>query len=126
MNTIYLEISWPMFCDCGATFCFGNLRKVFVATICRTFYYGSPKPKLPSWSMDDPIPNIGHMVLLGGSELNLLTYLSIRSMIHCVGADAMYIYIDKEPTGTSQLYDSSWRNIAKDIGQGQSRPMRNL
>ena len=54
--------------------------------------------------MNDPIPNIGHMVLLGGQEMNMLSYLSIRSMIHCVGAEAMYVYIDREPTGMCQNY----------------------
>lgn len=62
-------------------------------------HYGSTAPKVPLWSMENPIENIGHMVLLGGWEMNLLTYLSIRSMIHCVGVDAMYIYIDQEPKG---------------------------
>lgn len=51
--------------------------------------------------MDDPIPNIGHMVLLGGMKMNMLSYLSIKSMINCVGVDNMYIYIDVEPTGLS-------------------------
>jgi len=60
--------------------------------------------------MDDPINNIGHLVLLGGHEMNMLTYLSIRSMIHCVGADAMYIYIDVEPKGNLHyLYKSMIR-----------------
>ncbi|XP_067934046.1 uncharacterized protein [Watersipora subatra] len=70
-----------------------------LSQVTRLVHYGSTAPKVPLWSMENPIENIGHMVLLGGWEMNLLTYLSIRSMIHCVGVDAMYIYIDQEPKG---------------------------
>ena len=68
--------------------------------VTRTLFYGSPdiipeaKPNYTSL-----IPNIAHMVWLGGGEMDFLFFLSVLSLLHVVKVDTVYIHGDAPPSG---------------------------
>ena len=54
----------------------------------------SPKP-----SFDELVPNIGHMIWLGGGRMDFVFYLSALSLMYVVKVDTLYIHGDQEPKG---------------------------
>ncbi|CAH1790243.1 unnamed protein product [Owenia fusiformis] len=67
--------------------------------IARTIFYGKPDIPVAKPSYETLVPNIAHMVWMGGGEMDYLFYLSVLSVLHIVKVDNLYIHGDKEPTG---------------------------
>jgi len=69
--------------------------------LARTIFYGTPEIRRPQPRYDDHlIPNIAHIVWLGGGEMDFLFYLCVASLIHVARVDAVYIHGDGPPTGS--------------------------
>ena len=68
--------------------------------LARTLFYGTPAIRRPQPRYDDQlIPNIAHIVWLGGGEMDFLFYLCVASLIYVAQVDAVYIHGDGPPTG---------------------------
>lgn len=67
--------------------------------LARTIFYGTPKILRPEPTYDELIPNIAHIVWLGGGEMDFLFYLCVLSLINMAKVDAVYIHGDGPPTG---------------------------
>ena len=67
--------------------------------ITRKLYYGTEKIIRPKPSYEELVPNIGHMIWIGGGPMNFVFYLSVLSLLHVVEVDTVYIHGDKEPAG---------------------------
>jgi len=68
--------------------------------LARTIFYGTPEIRRPQPRYDDQlIPNIAHIVWLGGGQMDFLFYLCIASLIYVARVDAVYIHGDAPPTG---------------------------
>ena len=69
--------------------------------LARTVFYGTPAIRRPQARYDDQlIPNIAHIVWLGGGQMDFLFYLCVASLIYVAQVDAVYIHGDGPPTGT--------------------------
>ena len=68
--------------------------------LARTVFYGSPAIRRPRPRYDDQlIPNIAHIVWLGGGQMDFLFYLCVASLIYVARVDAVYLHGDGPPTG---------------------------
>ncbi|ELT89884.1 hypothetical protein CAPTEDRAFT_200575 [Capitella teleta] len=67
--------------------------------IIRKIFYGSEEINLPKQDYNELIPNIAHMVWLGGGEMDFLFYLSVLSLIYVAKVDMVYMHGDAPPTG---------------------------
>jgi len=67
--------------------------------LARTVFYGTPTIRRPEPRYDQLIPNIAHIVWLGGGEMDFLFYLCVASLIYVARVDAVYIHGDGPPTG---------------------------
>ena len=67
--------------------------------IAREILYGSPDMLFPKSSHNEVVPNIGHMVWIGGKVMDFLFYLSALSALYVANVDMLYIHGDKEPPG---------------------------
>ena len=65
----------------------------------RTLFYDNPEIPVPNNSEETLIPNIAHMVWLGGGKMDFLFYLSVLSLLYVAEVDALYIHGDGPPTG---------------------------
>jgi hypothetical protein len=65
----------------------------------RRVFYGSAEINLPNQDFSTLIPNIAHMVWLGGGEMDFLFYLSVLSLIYVAKVDMVYIPGDAPPSG---------------------------
>ena len=65
----------------------------------RRVFYGSPEIREAKPNYDSLIPNIAHMVWLGGGHMDFVFYLSVLSLLHVVNVDVLYIYGDAPPSG---------------------------
>ena len=68
--------------------------------VTRNVFYGSPEiipESIPNY--DTLIPNIAHMVWLGGGHMDFLFFLSVLSLLHVVHVDTVYIHGDAPPSG---------------------------
>ena len=83
-----------------------NLNNRF-GRLVRTIFYNNPEIPVPHHSEDNLIPNIAHMVWLGGGQMDFLMYLSVLSLIYVAEVDMVYIHGDGPPTG------HYWDNIKK-------------
>ena len=68
--------------------------------LARTIFYGSPVIRRPEPSYDQLIPNIAHIVWLGGGQMDFLFYLCVASLIYVARVDAVYVHGDGPPTGS--------------------------
>ena len=67
--------------------------------VTRRVFYGSPEIPKAQPKYDTLIPNIAHMVWLGGGRMDFLFYLSVLSLLHVVEVEALYIHGDAPPSG---------------------------
>jgi len=65
----------------------------------RRIFYGNETIPKPVPSYDELVPNIGHMIWLGGGNMDFVFYLSALSMLYVMEVDTVYIHGDKEPAG---------------------------
>ena len=69
--------------------------------LARTVFYGTPAIRRPQPRYDGQlIPNIAHIVWLGGGEMDFLFYLCVASLIYVAKVDGVYIHGDGPPTGS--------------------------
>jgi hypothetical protein len=65
----------------------------------RTIFYGTPTILQPVPSFDELVPNVAHIVWLGGGAMDFLFYLCVASMVYVAEVDAVYIHGDGPPKG---------------------------
>ncbi|KAK2180872.1 hypothetical protein NP493_421g01047 [Ridgeia piscesae] len=65
----------------------------------RKVFYGRPEVPIQRQSFDDLVPNIAHIVWLGGGPMDFLFYLCVLSLIYVAKVDVVYIHGDAPPTG---------------------------
>ncbi len=65
----------------------------------RHLFYDSPDINLPAKRYDELIPNIAHIVWIGGGEMDYLFYLCVLSLIYVAEVEKVYIHGDAPPTG---------------------------
>ena len=61
-------------------------------------------------SSEDLVPNIAHLVWLGGGPMDFLFYLCVLSLVYVAEVDTVYIHGDAPPTGR-------YWNMVKDFPQ---------
>jgi len=54
---------------------------------------------------DELVPNIAHMIWIGGGPMDYLFYLSVLSLLYVAKVDTVYIHGDLEPPG------ENWKSI---------------
>ena len=62
-------------------------------------FYGTEHILRPVPSYKTLVPNIGHMVWIGGGRMDYVFYLSLLSLLFVAKVDVVYIHGDKPPTG---------------------------
>jgi len=67
--------------------------------LCRKIFYGTESILLPKPTFDELVPNIGHMIWLGGGTMDFVFYLSALSVLYVVEVETLYIHGDLEPAG---------------------------
>lgn len=65
----------------------------------RTLFYGVPGPQDAKPSYDELIPNIAHIVWIGGGEMDYLFYLGVLSLIYVAEVEVVYIHGNAPPSG---------------------------
>lgn len=65
----------------------------------RQIFYNSPEYATAKQNFDELIPNIAHMIWMGGGKMDFLFYLSLLSLIYVAEVDRVYIHGDGAPTG---------------------------
>ena len=71
----------------------------------RKLFYDTEEIRKPKPSYDTLVPNIGHMIWIGGGNMDFVFYLSVLSLLYVAGVDTVYIHGDLEPAG------ENWRAI---------------
>ena len=77
------------------------------AKIVRRLFYGSEVVHKPKPNYDTLVPNIGHMIWIGGGQMDYVFFLSLLSMLYVVKVDVVYIHGDKPPTGPN------WKRVCE-------------
>ena len=67
--------------------------------LARNIFYGSEKILKPKPSYDKLVPNIGHMIWIGGGPMDFVFYLSLLSMLFVARVDVVFIHGDAPPHG---------------------------
>ena len=67
--------------------------------LCRRLFYGTDIIKKPKPTYDTLVPNIGHMIWIGGGPMDFVFYMSLLSMLFVAKVDVVYLHGDAEPTG---------------------------
>ena len=67
--------------------------------IARILFYGTPAIITPRQSYSDLIPNIAHLVWVGGGEMSFTFYLCALSLLYVVEVKMLYIHGETPPTG---------------------------
>ena len=67
--------------------------------VARRIFYGTEHVLLPKPSYDTLVPNIGHMIWIGGRPMDFIFYLSVLSMLGVLRVDTVFIHGDVPPTG---------------------------
>ena len=65
----------------------------------RLLFYKSSKIPEPNQTDESLIPNIAHMIWLGGGQMDFMFYLCVLSILYVAEVDALYIHGDGPPTG---------------------------
>ena len=86
--------------------------------LARTLFYGTSKIRRPQPKYDELIPNIGHMVWLGGGEMDFLFYLSVLSLVFVAKVDAVFIHGEAPPRGTFWNLLKNNRKVQHVFGRG--------
>ena len=84
-DVFYPENIWELDTDFGA--------------LCRRIFYKTTKILRPEPSYDELIPNIAHLVWLGGEKIDFLFYMSVLSLIYVAKVDQVYLHGNGPPTG---------------------------
>ena len=71
----------------------------------RTHFYGSSDIRQPTPSYDELIPNIAHIVWIGGGEMDFLFFMCVTSLLYVAEVDYVFIHGDLPPSG------KYWRRI---------------
>ena len=74
-------------------------RNDTVSSVFNYIFYDSHQTPSPDPNPNDLVPNIAHMLWIGGREVNFLFYLSALSLLYVVKVDQLYIHGDAEPRG---------------------------
>ena len=75
-----------------------RLENVF-GRLSRLIFYGKEDIPVPKPSYDAMIPNIAHMVWIGGGAMDFLFYLSCLSLLFVANVENLYIHGNIPPTG---------------------------
>ena len=67
--------------------------------LARRLFYGTEAIRRPAPSSGDLVPNIAHMIWVGGGRMSYVFYLSVLSLLYVAGLDVVYIHGDMPPTG---------------------------
>ena len=70
-----------------------------VSRILRYEFYGRWDVIKPIPSFDSLAPNIGHMIWIGGGQMDFMFFLSVLSLLHVAKVDVVYMHGDKPPRG---------------------------
>ena len=70
-----------------------------VGRLLRQEFYGRPDIVTVLLSFDRLAPNIGHVVWVGGGQMNFLFFLCVLSLLHVAKVDVVYVHGDQSPTG---------------------------
>jgi len=106
--------------DANSTICVHVARSLYpkdiwtldsdVGRILRYEFYGRQDVIKPIPSFDSIAPNIGHMIWIGGGQMNFMFFLSVLSLLHVAKVDMVYIH------GNQPLTGRYW-NLLIDTGQ---------
>ena len=75
------------------------LQDTIFGDLVRTVFYGSKEIRQPIPSTDNLVPNIAHVVWLGGGYMDFLFYLCLLSLLNVAKVDNLYLHGDGPPTG---------------------------
>ena len=67
--------------------------------LARRIFYGTDSIRLPAPTPGDLVPNLAHMIWMGGGRMSYVFYLSVLSLLYVAGMDMVYIHGDMPPTG---------------------------
>jgi len=70
-----------------------------VGRILRYEFYGRRDIIKPIPSFDRLAPNIGHMIWIGGGQMDFMFFVSVLSLLHVAKVDVVYVHGNKPPTG---------------------------
>ena len=65
----------------------------------RRILYGRPEIPWPKQDFSELIPNIAHVVWIGGGEMDFLFYLCVLSLLYVQEVETLYIHGDAPPSG---------------------------
>jgi len=65
----------------------------------RRLFYGTESIRRPAPSSGDLVPNLAHMIWVGGGQMPYVFYLSVLSLLYVAGMDVVYIHGNMPPTG---------------------------
>ena len=82
--------------------------------LARKLFYGTEVIRRPVPSYDSLVPNIGHMIWLGGGPMDYVFYLSLLSLLFVANVETVYVHGDVEPAG------NYWKEI-KNLEQTKYR-----
>ena len=110
------------FTDANSTLCLHIAQSLYpkdiwtldtdVGRLLRQEFYGRPDIVTVLPSFDRLAPNVGHMIWLGGGEMDFLFFLSVLSLLHVARVDLVYIHGDQPPTGVYwKLLAASRQNV---------------
>ena len=95
--------------DANLTLCFHVAKSLYpkdiwtlgsdVGRTLRYEFYGRRDVIKPIPSFDRLAPNIGHVIWIGGGEMDFLFFLCVLSLLHVAKIDVVYVHSDKLPTG---------------------------
>ena len=69
--------------------------------LARRLFYGTEEIRRPAPSTSpDLVPNIAHMIWVGGGRMSYVFYLSVLSLLYVAGVDVVYIHGNMPPTGS--------------------------
>ena len=80
------------------------------ASLARSLFYGDSAAPTPHSDSQRLIPNIAHMLWIGGTRIDFLFYLSALSLLYVVNVERLFIHGDLPPSG------HYWRRL-----EGQAR-----
>lgn len=67
--------------------------------LARRIFHGTEQIRRPVPTFKDLVPNIGHMIWIGGGRMDYVFYLSLLSLLYVAKMDVVYVHGDAEPAG---------------------------
>lgn len=83
-------------------------KKDNFSKVARKIFYGTERVMLPRKDSNNLVPNIGHMIWIGGGEINFVFYLSALSMLNIMNVEVLYLHGNTPPSG------HYWRRLIQD------------